>query len=214
MLNHLIASYGVFLIAAAVAIECFAIPLVPGEAIMIAAAIYAGTTHEISIWNVVLAGAIGGVIGNVAGYAVGREFGYRLLIRYGGKVGMSESRIKIARYLFRQYGARVIIVARFITVLRSVAGILAGANHMPWPPFLMASVIGGVVWTALYGFGAYYLGDRIHHLAGPAGGIIIVVVLGVVIYGARAIGRREEQLRVEAEAVYPGPLSETRPVSR
>jgi len=206
MIEQLIASYGVFLIAGAVAIECFAIPLIPGEAIMIAAAIYSGSTHEIGIFSVVLAGAVGGVIGNVAGYLVGRGFGYRLLIRYGDKIGMSQSRIKIARYLFRQYGARVVIVARFITVLRSVAGILAGANHMPWPPFIMASLIGGIFWTALYGFGAYYLGDRIHHLAGPAGAVIIVAVLAAIIYVARAIGRREEQLRVEAEEAYPGPL--------
>lgn len=206
MINHLIASYGVFLIAGAVAIECLAIPLVPGEAIMIAAAIYAGSTHEIGIFSVVIAGAVGGVIGNIAGYVLGREFGYRLLVRYGDKIGMGESRIKIARYLFRQYGARVVIVARFITVLRSIAGILAGANHMPWPPFLMATLIGGIFWTSLYGFGAYYLGDRIHHLAGPAGALIIVVVLAAVFYVARALGRREEQLRVEAEKAYPGPL--------
>jgi membrane protein DedA with SNARE-associated domain len=211
MINHLIASYGVFLIAAAVAIECFAIPLVPGEAIMIAAAIYAGTTHEIGIFSVVIAGAIGGVLGNVAGYVLGRGYGYRLLIRYGSKIGMSESRIKIARYLFRQYGARVMIVARFITVLRSVAGILAGANHMPWPPFIMASLVGGIFWTMLYGFGAYYLGDRIHHLAGPAGAVVIVMVLAAIVYVARAIGRHEEHLRVEAEKAYPGPLGQKLP---
>jgi membrane protein DedA with SNARE-associated domain len=207
MINHLIATYGVFLIAALIAIECFAIPLVPGEAVMIAAAIYAGSTHELSIFSVVIAGAIGAMIGNIGGYFVGREFGYRLLVRYGGKVGMSESRIKIARYLFRQHGAKVVIVARFITVLRSIAGILAGANHMPWPPFFMATLIGGVVWTSLYGFAAYYFGDRIHQLAGPAGAIIVVVVLAAIIYVARAIGRREEQLHAEAEKAYPGPLT-------
>ena len=52
------------------------------------------------------------MIGNIAGYVLGREFGYLLLVRYGDRIGMSESRIKIARYLFRQYGARVVIVAR------------------------------------------------------------------------------------------------------
>ncbi len=207
MINQLIASYGVFLIAGAIAIECLAIPLVPGEAIMIAAAIYSGSTHEIGIFSVVFAGAVGAVTGNIGGYLLGRGFGYRLLIRYGDKIGMSESRIKIARYLFRQHGAKVVIIGRFVTVLRSIAGILAGANHMSWPPFFMATLIGGVTWTALYGFAAYYLGDRIHHLAGPAGAVIVVVVLTAIFYVARAIGRREEQLRVEAEKVYPGPLT-------
>ena len=93
MIVHLISTYGVFLIAAAIAIECMAIPLVPGEAVMIAAAVYAGTTHQLSIVSVIAAGLVGAVVGNIAGYVLGREFGYRLLVRYGGKVGMSESRI-------------------------------------------------------------------------------------------------------------------------
>ncbi len=209
MIVHLISSYGVFLIAVVIALECLALPLVPGEAVMIAAAVYAGTTHELNIVAVIAAGMAGAVVGNIGGYFLGREYGYRLLVRYGGKVGMSESRIKIARYLFRQYGARVVIAARFITVLRSIAGILADANHMSWPPFLMATLIGGVVWTTLYGLAGYYLGDRIHHLAGSAGAFIAVAVITVVFFVARAVGRREEQLRVAAEEAYPGPLTET-----
>jgi membrane protein DedA with SNARE-associated domain len=210
MIHHLISTYGVFVIAGAIALECMAIPLVPGEAVMIAAAIYAGTTHELGIVTVIVAGIVGAIVGNVAGYFLGREFGYRLLVRYGIKVGMSESRIKIARYLFRQYGARVVIVARFVTVFRSIAGILAGANQMPWPPFLMATVLGGVAWTIIYGLAAYFFGHQIRHLAGPVGAVIIVAVIAAVIYVAREIGRREEQLRVLAEEAYPGPLSEKR----
>jgi membrane protein DedA with SNARE-associated domain len=210
MINHLIASYGVFLIAAMIALECLAIPLVPGEAVMIAAAIYAGSTHELGIVSVIVAGAVGAVIGNIGGYFLGREYGYRLLVRYGGKVGMSESRIKIARYLFRQHGAKVVIVGRFVTVLRSVAGILAGANHMAWTPFFLATLISGVGWTALYGFAAYYFGDRIHQLAGPAGAVIVVGVIVAIVLLGRALRRREAQLSVEAEKAYPGPLTETR----
>ena len=207
MINHLIASYGVFLIAVAIFLECLAIPLVPGEAVMIAAAIYAGTTHEIGIGSVIAAGAVGAVLGNIAGYFLGREYGYRLLVRYGDRVGMSEGRIKIARYLFREHGAKVIIVGRFVTVLRSVASILAGANHMAWTPFFLATLIGGVAWTSLYGFVAYYLGDEIHRLAGPAGAVIAAAVIVAILLLARALRRREKQLSVEAERAFPGPLT-------
>jgi membrane protein DedA with SNARE-associated domain len=208
MLVNLISSYGVFLITVMIALECMALPLVPGEAVMIAAAVYAGTTHELSIVGVIGAGMIGAFAGNMAGYVLGREFGYRLLVRHGGKVGMSESRIKIARYLFRQYGARVVIVARFITVLRSIAGILAGANHMPWHQFLMATLIGGIVWTVVYGLAGYYFGDHIHRLAGPVGAVIAMAVIAAIVVIARAIGRREGQLQAAAEAAFPGPLTE------
>ena len=95
-LHSLISVYGSWLVAAIIALECVGLPL-PGETILIAAALYAGSTHELSIWSVFVAGVLGGVIGNFVAFWVGREFGYRLLLRYGRYVHLSESRIKIGQ---------------------------------------------------------------------------------------------------------------------
>jgi membrane protein DedA with SNARE-associated domain len=45
---------------------------------------------------------------------------------------ITESRIKLGEYLFLRHGGKIVAVGRFVPVLRSIAGILAGANHMPW----------------------------------------------------------------------------------
>ena len=67
-------------------------------------------------------------------------------------------------------------------LLRTLAALLAGANHMPWGRFMVANVAGSVAWAALYGFGAYMLGHEAKHVAGPVAiGICVIVVAALVV---------------------------------
>ena len=131
-LTPLISAYGVWLIAGMIALESVGVP-VPGETVLVAAAIYAGSTHHLHIASVIGAGIVGAIVGNIVAFLVGRVYGYRLLRRYGSYLHLNKSRIKIGQYLFLRHGGKVVFFARFVAVLRSVAGILAGANRMPWP---------------------------------------------------------------------------------
>ncbi|MGZ3409078.1 MAG: DedA family protein [Xanthobacteraceae bacterium] len=204
-LNELIHSYGYAAIVTIVALECIGIPL-PGEIVLAAAAIYAGSTHDLNIWLVIVAAATGAFAGNTVGFAIGHHYGYRLLLRYGTYIGLNDDRIKIGQYLFRRHGAKVVIFARFVALLRSVGGILAGANRMPWRPFLFANALGAIVWAALYGTLAFAFGDQVHKLMGPVGlGLGIVAVLAIAV-GLPYLARREAQLLADAERAFPGPL--------
>jgi membrane protein DedA with SNARE-associated domain len=129
-----------------------------------------------------------------------------LLLRYGPHVRLTEPRIKVGRYLFRRHGFTVVLLARFVAVLRSVAGLLAGANHMPWQPFLVATVLGAIAWGGIYGVAAFTLGSYIHKVAAPAGAVLALVAVIVIVVAMRAIARREQQLQEEAERAFPGPL--------
>jgi membrane protein DedA with SNARE-associated domain len=204
-LPALISTYGVWLIAVIIALECICIPL-PGETTLVAAAIYAGTTHELSIFSVILAAIIGGIVGNVIAFWIGREYGYRLLMRYGSYVHLDETRIKIGEYLFLRHGSKVVFFARFIPVLRSFAAILAGANRMPWRSFMIANVAGAVAWVGLDCTLAYLIGEELTKVAGPAAiglGLLVVVLLVV---GGWLAARHEQQLAIAAERALPGPL--------
>jgi membrane protein DedA with SNARE-associated domain len=204
--ESIITRYGEIVVALLIALECVGIPL-PGETVLVAAAVFAGTTHDISIWAVVGSAIIGAFVGNIVGYTIGRVFGYPLLVRYGSYVHLTESRIKIGQYLFLRYGFEVVALARFVAVLRSAAGILAGANKMPLRPFLLANVIGAVIWGSFYGFGAYYLGDHAKRLAGPIGIVLAIVVVAAIVGGAIYLARREADLAEAAERTFPGPLN-------
>src|SRR5438094_9681092 len=144
---------------AIVGLESMGVPL-PGETTLIAAALYTGATHNLSIVGVVIAASAGAIIGDNLGYLLGHWGGYRLLIRYGRFVRLSEKRIKLARYLFFRYGAEVVFFGRFTAILRTYAAFLAGTTRMPWRRFLIFNAAGGIVWATVYGGGAYLLGTH------------------------------------------------------
>ncbi|HEX4041276.1 MAG TPA: DedA family protein [Xanthobacteraceae bacterium] len=206
LIAHLIHAYGLLTVAVIVGMECVGVPL-PGETALLAAAVYAGTKHDLNIVSVILTAAGAAIFGRMIGYVLGHEFGYWLLLRYGSYVRMTTSRIKLGQYLFLRHGGKIVFIAQFIPVLRTFAGIFAGANVMPWRDFLFANVIGSVLWAALYGYAAYELGRQFERLEGPLVLILAVITVVLFVAGGIFVKRHEAQLIAEAERAMPGPLS-------
>jgi membrane protein DedA with SNARE-associated domain len=210
---HLIHAYGLLVVAGFIGIEALGVPL-PGETTLIVGSVIAGRTHELSIVGVIVVAALASVAGRIIGYAIGARFGYWLLLRYGAYVRITEPRIKLGEYLFLRYGGAIIIGAQFVPFLRPIAGILAGANRMPWHNFLIASTIGASLWALFFGIGAYWFGRQFAHLAaswwflrGPSGWIVFgVAAVIILIVLAVFVARHEAQLVAKAERALPGPL--------
>ena len=203
-LDHLFAQYGYAVVGLGVLLEATGLPL-PGESLMIAAALYAATTHRLDIFVIVPVAAVGAILGDQIGYFLGRWIGFRVLARWGRKIGLSEERLELGRYLFRRYGGRVVFLGRFVAVLRTFVALLAGANRMAWHSFLMWNALGGIGWTSLYGFGAYLLGDAFKRVSGPAG-IALAVIGAIVLVSALVfVKRNERRLLDEARAEMKKP---------
>ncbi|MGA3307678.1 MAG: DedA family protein [Xanthobacteraceae bacterium] len=202
---QLIHDYGLVVVAAIIGLESLGLP-VPGETVLILASIFAGTKHDLNIFSVVFTAAAAAIVGQMIGYVIGREFGYWLLLRYGPYLRITESRIKLGEYLFLRHGSKIIIIARFVPFLRALAGILAGANRMPWRQFMLANVAGAVIWASFFGFAAYMLGRQVERFAGPMIILIGLAALITIAIGAHFVGRHEAQLVAEAERALPGPL--------
>ena len=128
-LTDIIATNGYWIVVLATGLECLGLPL-PGESILIAAAIYAGSSHALNIWLVIGAAAFGAILGNTIGFWIGREGGYRLLLRYGRHFGMTDDRIKPGQYLFLKHGGKIVFFGRFVAVLRVFVALFA-ANWRP-----------------------------------------------------------------------------------
>jgi membrane protein DedA with SNARE-associated domain len=204
-LPGLIASYGYLAVAVIVALESMGIPL-PGEAVLVTASIYAGATHDLSLVGVIAAAASGAVIGDNIGFWLGRSIGSRLLLRYGGLVGLTEPRIKLGQYLFLRHGGKIVFLGRFVAFLRVLAAFLAGVNRMDWSWFFLFNLAGGVIWASAFGAGGYFLGEQVHRLLGPVG--IAGLIAGAIVIVATALfaRRHEARLQAEAEIALPGKI--------
>ncbi len=188
-LTELLHNYGNVVVGVVVGLESVGLPL-PGETLLIAAAVLAGTTHQLNIAFVIIAAALGAIAGQAIGYGIGWSIGFRLLQRYGRYVGLTDPRLALGQQLFARHGAKVVFASRFVVLLRTLTALLAGANHMPLARFMAANVAGAAVWSALYGLGAYLLGHEANHVAGPVaigiGAIVAAALVAAALYARRS----------------------------
>jgi membrane protein DedA with SNARE-associated domain len=85
-MKELIHQYGAWIVFALVFLESVGLPL-PGETVLVSAAIYAGTAHDLSVTFVIIGAALGAALGSAVGFWIGDYYGYRLLVRYGSYIG-------------------------------------------------------------------------------------------------------------------------------
>ena len=181
------------------------VPL-PGETTLISAAIYAGSTHQLNIWILAAAAALGAIAGDNVGFWLGRRYGYRLLVRYGAVVRMNERRIKLGQFMFDRHGGKVVFFGRFVAFLRVLTALLAGINRMDWRRFLLFNALGGVAWAALFGWAGFTFGEKIETVTTSLAVLSVTVAVAGFLCGMWFIRRHEQSLEAQAERAHPGPL--------
>ena len=204
-LTHAIGTYGAWIVGGAVAVESMGIP-VPGETMLVTAAVYAGTTGKLDITHIVLAAVIGAIAGDNAGFWIGRTVGFRWVMRHQSALRLTTGRLKLGQYLFLRHGGKVVFFGRFVAILRAVAALLAGLNCMSWGRFLLFNALGGIVWACTYGFGAYAFGETLASTLSSIGLVLGIAAVAAVVVGLVVARRFERRLEDTAERALPGPL--------
>ncbi|WP_327064539.1 DedA family protein [Kitasatospora sp. NBC_01250] len=158
LLDH----YGYLALATLVFLDNVLVP-VPGQTVLIAAAVYAGA-GRLNIVAVMCVAALAAVLGSCLGYVIGRRGGRPFVHRYGRYVLLTPERFAKAEGFFQRNGGKVVTVARFIDGLRQTSGVLAGTTDMPWRPFLLFNTLGAALWVGLWGGLGYAAGADINPL--------------------------------------------------
>ncbi len=205
MLTDAIVTYGAWIVGSTVAAESMGIPL-PGETMLVSAAVYAGTTGELSVTHVILAAIAGAIAGDNVGFWIGRTVGFRWVMRHQSRLRLTTRRIKLGQYLFLRHGGKVVFFGRFVAVLRALAALLAGINCMPWGRFLLFNALGGIVWAGAYGLGAYMFGEALATALNSIGVVLGIAAAAAVIAGLLIARRFERRLEDAAERALPGPI--------
>ncbi len=142
-----------------IGIESLGVPL-PGEIVLVSAALLASHHSAVSPIGIGIAAIIGAVVGDSIGYSIGRRFGIHVFDRLERRFPkhFGPAHVAFAEHVFARWGGFAVFFGRFIALLRILAGPLAGALKMRYPRFLAANAAGALCWAGGTTALVYYLG--------------------------------------------------------
>jgi membrane-associated protein len=151
----------------------------PGDSLLISAGLVAASGH-LNIWwlNVLL--IVAAVVGDSVGYAIGWRAGPRLFTRPKSLL-FNPKHIERTRAFYARHGAKTIVIARFVPIVRTFAPVVAGVGQMEYRKFVFYNVAGGVAWVTSMTWAGYLLGQAIPNIADHLHVVVVIVIVLSVI---------------------------------
>lgn len=132
-------------------------PFLPGDSLLFAAGAFAGI-GTLSLWGVLPLLMIAAIIGDTLNYWVGRTFGLRAYRRFQGRL-LKPEYLDRTQVFYRVHGARMIVLARFVPIIRTLAPFVAGVGKMPYGTFIRYNIVGGIAWVGLLTLAGFFMGS-------------------------------------------------------
>ncbi|MEU5903641.1 VTT domain-containing protein [Micromonospora sp. NPDC047527] len=153
----------------------------PGDSLLFTAGLLTADGKYITypLWLVCLLITLAAIAGDQVGYAFGRKVGPALFRRPNSRLFKQENVIK-AHEFFEKYGARSIVLARFVPIVRTFTPIVAGVSRMNYRTFVTYNIIGGVLWGTGVTVLGYFLGQLPFVKANIELILIAIVAISVV----------------------------------
>jgi membrane-associated protein len=133
------------------------LPFLPGDSLLFAAGAFAAK-GDMNIATLFMTLCVAAILGDSINYEVGRLIGPRIAQREKSRY-VNKEHIAKTHQFYEKYGAKTIIIARFIPIIRTFAPFVAGLGAMSYKKFLQYNVIGGVAWVAICLFAGYLFGN-------------------------------------------------------
>jgi membrane-associated protein len=172
---------GVALVCAIIFVETglFVGFFLPGDSLLVTAGVFAAAGY-IDLWTLLLLGSLCAIVGDQVGYAIGRQAGQKLYSRPDSRF-FKRQHLERTHDFYERHGAKTIVLARFVPIVRTFAPAVAGAAQMHYRRFVSYNIVGGILWVFSTTLLGYFLGamipdiDRYIHWV-----IAVVVVLSVL----------------------------------
>lgn len=200
--SHL-GNWGYLIILVMLMLECQALLgfFIPGESLVLLTGFLA-SQGVFDLQALIIAIAVGAIIGDTIGYELGRHLGLEWLRRNGPKVGIDPAHFdRVDRFIGR-HGGKSVFLGHFMHVLRALMPYMAGANRMRYLRFVSFNAAGCVAWASLFTLVGYFVGESWRVVAkwiGRAGvlvGVVVVLVIAFAWFWAW-LARHETAVRLE-----------------
>ena len=195
--THLIDTFGLIGIMVVLFAECGLLVgfFLPGDSLLFTAGLLAAGGLIAPLWVLLIALPAAAIAGNLAGYWIGRKAGPAVFDRPNSRLFKAEYVDRSQRF-FDRNGARTIILARFVPIVRTFASVMAGASRMDFRRYALYSVVGGIVWAGGLTLTGHWLGQVAvvrDHVELFVLGIVALSLVPVVVEVVR--GRQAQRTR-------------------
>jgi len=134
-------------------------PLLPGDSLLFSVGLLSAASGQLSLTTVIPLMIIAALLGDQLNYYIGRNFSE--LVKSREKIlFLKREHIEKTEAFYAQYGSKMVILARFIPIVRTVAPFVAGAGRMSYPVYLIYGVLGACLWVISITLAGYFLGDN------------------------------------------------------
>lgn len=146
----------------------------PGDSLLVTAGILSAAGYlNIVVLNVEL--MVAAILGDSLSYAIGRRMGPKLFSRENSILFNKAHLLRTKRF-YEKYGAKTIVIARFVPIVRTFAPVVAGVGAMNYSKFVLYNVVGGIAWVFLMLMTGYSLGRLIPHIDQHVHKVILIVI--------------------------------------
>ena len=133
------------------------LPFLPGDSLLFAIGAFAAR-GSFDFWTISITLLVAAIIGDSLNYTIGKYVGPKVFHKADSKLFNKNHLIK-AQAFYEKYGAKTIIIARFIPIVRTFAPFVAGIGEMTYKKFMTYNVVGAVAWIFIFIPLGYFFGN-------------------------------------------------------
>jgi len=143
---------------------------------------------RLEFWSTVAVATVGSLVGTMVDYGIGYYLGRPAVLRYGRIVRFSEKRLETTERWFGSHGKSVVLLARFVPLLRTLIAFPAGLVKMDVKRFLAYSAVGILVWDIALVYLGVLAGQNSTAIANTLEayflplGVAAVIIAGILVY--------------------------------
>ncbi len=150
-------TYGILTLVIFLETGIVATPFLPGDSLLFAAGAIA-SLGSMNIAFLILILSIAAILGDTVNYWIGRKAG-PLVFSKEKSWFFNKDYLRRAYDFYEKHGAKTIIIARFIPIVRTFAPFVAGVGQMNYVKFLSYNVAGGILWVVAFSLAGYFFGN-------------------------------------------------------
>jgi membrane-associated protein len=160
----------------------------PGDSLLVTAGVFAAAGH-LDVHSMLILVSLCAVVGDQLGYFIGQKTGPALFTREDSLL-FKRSHVLRAQAFYEKYGAKTIVIARFVPVVRTFAPVVAGVGQMNYRRFVRYNLFGGILWVASMILTGYLIGATIpninKHIHTVIAAVIFLSILPAIIEVVRS----------------------------